>query len=101
MKDLTLPIAILTGLGIISGIALGWATYTRSRTVDTKAQTTGEIGSIITGLNSLIDQLQKDNSVLRSTVEGLTKLVEVLRERLENVKGILEELREQMRSNKE
>jgi len=88
------PYAVVAAFGVFNGAVLAWLGYRNATRADREAKHEGQIGSIIAGLNSLIDQLQEDNAALRG-------FIVTLEERLNNVKEVLEKLREQVRSSPE
>lgn len=79
-------------IGLIIGIPsfiLGWLGYKRAVKVDKSVENasviaaqTGSVAQIITGLNSVIDNLQEDNKIWRDNFKELSlKLTEVIKER--------------------
>lgn len=68
--DKHLP-TIVTLISVILTFVLGYFGYKRSKAADKVAEKAGAVEQIITGLNSLIDQLQEDNKVLRDNLKEL------------------------------
>lgn len=92
------PYAVIGALGIISGCILGWAGYRRATQSDAQAKAEGQIGIVVSGLNNLIDQLQKDNAAWRGLAQMFQERAEVLEERIATLKQLIEELRDQIRN---
>lgn len=79
------PWIILSTLIAIGGFLLSRAGYRLSKIRDEKVESAGQLGVLYGGLNSLIEQLQRDNALFRETSERCE-------DRLREAKKVVEEL---------
>ena len=85
--------SVVAFFGILSTFILGFIGYRRSKKADTVAEKAGAVEQIINGLNTLVDNLQEDNKILRENVKEL-------RDALQNITEERDEIRRELRSLK-
>lgn len=78
--------------GIISTGLLGWFGYRRSKKADTVAERAGAVEQIINGLNTLVDNLQEDNKILRDNVKELRDALQAVTQERDEIRAELKAL---------
>lgn len=91
--------SLVTLLSVILTFVLGYFGYKRSKAADKVAEKAGAVEQIVNGLNSLIDQLQEDNHVLRENVKDLRDALQKVTNERDNLKQELQDLKRQYSTN--
>lgn len=78
--------------GILSTGLLGWFGYRRSKKADSVAERAGAVEQIINGLNTLVDNLQEDNKILRDNVKELRDALQAVTQERDEIRAELKAL---------